>query len=170
MSERKRCIAWGITEYESHSKSGKFVFPVNGSLFGCLDPGSSYPPPSNMHHHSGSSPSPHANSSCLLPFELKTNCRLARLNPLLCPANPDLVAFVGDFDVWLTHLTTGQEIRLTHSHKGHPSLADDPISCGLPSYVMQEEFTRFSGTWWRPVAEGSRHNLLLLATQNNQLS
>jgi len=29
--------SWGITTYDLDSKSGKFVFPSAGSLYGCLD-------------------------------------------------------------------------------------------------------------------------------------
>ncbi len=165
MSERKRCVAWGITDFECHPPSGKFVFPAGGSLFGVVDHGSSA---SNNGSSavasvaaSSSSSSSHQAAAALSPFELKTRCRLARLNATLCPANPDLVAFVGEFDLWLTHLASGQELRLTHSHKGAESLADDPLSAGMPSYVMQEEFNRFTGVWWRPVAESTAGTFFL---------
>ena len=35
--ERKRCAAFGITNYELDPKSGAFVFPAAGSLFSCVD-------------------------------------------------------------------------------------------------------------------------------------
>lgn len=45
----------------------------------------------------------------------------------------------------------GSTVRLTHYHKGHPhTLAEDPLSAGIPSYVMQEEFSRYAGCWWQP--------------------
>lgn len=74
----------------------------------------------------------------------------------MCPSNPSLVAFVGGNggDVWLTHSDTGEEVRLTHCKKDAESLADDPLTAGLPSYVTQEEFNRFTGFWWRPGREG----------------
>ena len=137
-------MAWGITDFECHPESGKFVFPAAGSLYACVDP-----PPSSSDC-----------SSALSPFHLRSRCRLARLNAALCPANPDLVAFVGDFDLWAAHLTSGDELRLTHSHSGASSLASNPISTGLPSYVMQEEFNRFTGVWWRPVVEGGGRSKL----------
>ena len=40
-------------------------------------------------------------------------------------------------------------MRLTFSHR-----EDDALSAGFPSYVMQEEFSRFVGFWWAPTAEG----------------
>ena len=33
---------------------------------------------------------------------------------------------------------------------GLPNLADDPVSAGLPSFVVQEEFDRYTGFWWQP--------------------
>ena len=184
MSERKRCVAMGITDFECHPPSGKFVFPAAASLFACVDYGTQCSAISGGQTSGGSPPGAASSSSsapstsaplpsncvqtggALFPFELKTRCRLARLNPAICPSNPDLVAFVGDFDLWLTHLLTGQELRLTHSHKGKETLADDPVSTGLPSYVMQEEFNRFTGVWWRPRREGTSHFFPLLRIPN----
>jgi len=37
--ERRRVATWGITSYELHQETGKLVFPVNSSLFQCLDTG-----------------------------------------------------------------------------------------------------------------------------------
>ena len=51
----------------------------------------------------------------------------------------------------MTNIPTGQEIQLTFCHQGHGSLLDDPLIAGLPSYVTQEEFSRFIGFWWRPI-------------------
>ena len=51
------------------------------------------------------------------------------------------------------HCISGEEIRLTSSHKGQETLAEDPISSGVPSYVIQEEFSRFDGYWWQPTCE-----------------
>lgn len=45
--------------------------------------------------------------------------------------------------------------RLTYAHKGDQSVVNDPISAGIPSYVMQEEFNRFQGFWWQPESKGN---------------
>lgn len=37
-------------------------------------------------------------------------------------------------------------------YSGNAELSEDPISAGIPSYVTQEEFNRFSGFWWQPVS------------------
>lgn len=48
----------------------------------------------------------------------------------------------------------GEEKRVTHVHSGSGRLEYDPKSAGLPSYVMQEEFSRYQGFWWQPVSPG----------------
>jgi len=82
LSERKRCVSYGMTDFELHAESGKFVLPVSGSLFGCVD------------HAGGSCHHGHRETvtvppqSPLFPFELKTECAGVRYNPTICPANP----------------------------------------------------------------------------------
>ena len=67
----------------------------------------------------------------------------AKLCPQICPLNHALVAHTCAGDIHLSHSITGSSVRLTHASKGNRSLAEDPLSAGTPSYVMQEEFTRF---------------------------
>ncbi|XP_063221671.1 dipeptidyl peptidase 9 [Bacillus rossius redtenbacheri] len=128
--ERKRLATWGITSYELHHGSGKLVFPAASSLFQCLDTGFSNGP--------------------LFPAELRMNSSGAKLNPQICPSNPDLIAYVCNNDIWVTHTLTGISLRVTFAHKGLENLVDDPLSAGIPSYVMQEEFSRYQGYWWQP--------------------
>jgi len=33
---------------------------------------------------------------------------------------------------------------------GLKNLAADTLSAGVPSFVVQEEFDRFTGFWWQP--------------------
>lgn len=47
----------------------------------------------------------------------------------------------------MTHSVSGHDCRLTYSHAGK---RNDPLSAGVPSYVMQEEFNRYHGYWWQP--------------------
>jgi hypothetical protein len=45
---------------------------------------------------------------------------------------------VNSGDLWVTHLETRQEERLTFCHNASAEgVAEDPVSAGLPSYVMQ---------------------------------
>ncbi|CAB0002126.1 unnamed protein product [Nesidiocoris tenuis] len=128
--ERKRLTTLGITSYELDPPSGKIVFPAGGSLYQCVD-------------------SPLRNGT-LFPSELRTGTVGAKLTPEICPSNPDLVAYVSNCDIWLSHEASGTSERLTYAHRGTRNLADDPLSCGTPSYVIQEEFSRYEGFWWQP--------------------
>ncbi|KAF4531434.1 hypothetical protein B566_EDAN004202 [Ephemera danica] len=131
--ERKRLATWGLTSFELHAESGRLVFPVASRLYQCVDLANT--------------------AGALCPTELQPSMGYAKLNPQICPHNPDLVAFVCLNDIWVTHTFTGSTVRLTHYHKGPPSsLSEDPLSAGIPSYVMQEEFSRYAGCWWQPVA------------------
>ncbi|XP_015598868.1 dipeptidyl peptidase 9 isoform X2 [Cephus cinctus] len=128
--ERKRLTTWGITSYEIHPESGKLVFPAASSLYQCVD--------------TGFMPGP------LFPSELRMSTSGAKLCPQICPWNNALVAHTCSGDLHLSHSITGSSVRLTHARKGGRSLADDPLTAGTPSYVMQEEFTRYVGYWWQP--------------------
>jgi dipeptidyl-peptidase 9 len=63
------------------------------------------------------------------------------------------VAYVSGGDIWVTHTLSGHGERLTYAHDGLRSFADDPLTAGVPSYVMQEEFNRYQGFWWQPVSD-----------------
>lgn len=129
--ERKRLVMWGITSYDFQPSFGRFVFPACGSIFYC-DDSRSQPPP-------------------FFPRELKSSSSCARLNPQMCPSDPNLVAYVHDFDLWVSHIVSSCDVRLTYTRKGCGDLQDEPVSAGIPSYVTQEEFNRYLGYWWQPV-------------------
>lgn len=156
------------------------------------------------------------------------------MDPKICPGDPDFIAFINNNDLWVAHLKTGEERRLTFCHKGlrtqsfksspynktfsltshvdillhspwsrnwcgfmillgeedvtwngvfhmdslewtlrNPSslkchvvesappgvdsVKEDPKSAGVATFVIQEEFDRFTGYWWSPSAvEGLR--------------
>jgi dipeptidyl-peptidase 9 len=87
----------------------------------------------------------------LFPTELRTSQyhEWAPIDPKICPQNSDLVAYVCGNDIYVTHSISGHNKRLTYSHGGKKN---DPLSAGVPSYVMQEEFNRYQGYWWQPQA------------------
>nr|XP_014088753.1 dipeptidyl peptidase 9 isoform X1 [Bactrocera oleae]XP_014088754.1 dipeptidyl peptidase 9 isoform X1 [Bactrocera oleae]XP_036233185.1 dipeptidyl peptidase 9 isoform X1 [Bactrocera oleae]XP_036233186.1 dipeptidyl peptidase 9 isoform X1 [Bactrocera oleae]XP_036233187.1 dipeptidyl peptidase 9 isoform X1 [Bactrocera oleae]XP_036233188.1 dipeptidyl peptidase 9 isoform X1 [Bactrocera oleae]XP_036233189.1 dipeptidyl peptidase 9 isoform X1 [Bactrocera oleae]XP_036233190.1 dipeptidyl peptidase 9 i len=130
LQERKRLSTWGITSFELHKPSGKIVFPCFSDLYQCLDTG--------------------YNTSPLFPTQLRTCPQWAALDPQICPQNSDLIAYISGSDIWVTHTVSGHEERLTFVHDGRRSIADDPLSAGVPSYIMLEEFSRFQGYWWQP--------------------
>ncbi|XP_013104167.1 dipeptidyl peptidase 9 [Stomoxys calcitrans] len=140
MQERKRLSTWGITSYELHKPSGKIVFPCLNDLYQCLDTG--------------------YNNSPLFPIQLRTCPQWAALDPQICPQNSDLIAYISGCDIWVTHTLSGHEERLTFAHDGRRTFADDPLSAGLPSYVMQEEFSRYQGYWWQPHSDDGIYRIV----------
>lgn len=40
------------------------------------------------------------------------------MDPKICPANPDFIAFINNNDLWVANIKTGEERRLTFCHKG----------------------------------------------------
>jgi len=46
----------------------------------------------------------------LFPAELRMNSCGAKLNPQICPSNPDLVAYVCNSDIWVSHTLTGNSL------------------------------------------------------------
>ncbi|XP_012941328.1 dipeptidyl peptidase 9 [Aplysia californica] len=132
LRERKRLCSYGLTSYELSREDGLFVIPASNSLYVCHDSGDGAP----------------------VPTEVPTMTYGARLDPKLCPSNTDLLAFVHEADLWLTCLGTGKEIRLTYARNSFPSrLEEEYLSAGVPSFVIQEEFDRYTGYWWSPVCQ-----------------
>jgi dipeptidyl-peptidase 9 len=60
----------------------------------------------------------------------------------ICPTNSNLICYVLNDNLWLYDLGRFREVRLTHT--------SEPIKSGVPSYVVQEEFDRYTGYWWQP--------------------
>ncbi|XP_048668330.1 dipeptidyl peptidase 9 isoform X3 [Marmota marmota marmota] len=140
LRERKRLGVFGITSYDFHSESGLFLFQASNSLFHCRDGGKN-----------GFMVSP------MKPLEIKTQCSGPRMDPKICPADPAFFSFINNSDLWVANIETGEERRLTFCHRGLSNVLDDPKSAGVATFVIQEEFDRFTGCWWCPTAtwEGS---------------
>ncbi|RUS69633.1 hypothetical protein EGW08_022607 [Elysia chlorotica] len=131
LRERKRLGTYGITSYEISPEHGLFIIPAHNGLYRCYDK---------------------PDFACV-PVEIPTRAIGARLDPKICPSNPDLLTFINDSDIWLTCLESGREIRLTHASRGmfgDSRVEDNPVSNGVPSFVIQEEFDRYTGYWWSP--------------------
>ncbi|XP_058055643.1 dipeptidyl peptidase 9 [Anopheles bellator] len=149
--ERKRLSIWGITSYELHKSSGKIVFPACNTLYQCLDTG--------------------YGDSTLFPSELRIFQRAAAaIDPQICPHNSDLVGFVCNGDIWVVHTHSGHSERLTYAHDGRRSFADDPLTAGVPSYVMQEEFSRYQGFWWQPESDDEIYRIVYEEVDESDVS
>lgn len=85
------------------------------------------------------------------------------LDPQVCPHNSELIAYIYSGDLWVINTISGHCKRLTKAHDENKSFSDNPLSAGVPSYVMQEEFSRYQGYWWqtRP-AHGTYMNHIYL--------
>uniref|UniRef100_A0A673Y0L5 dipeptidyl-peptidase IV n=1 Tax=Salmo trutta TaxID=8032 RepID=A0A673Y0L5_SALTR len=135
LRERKRLGVFGITSYDYHAESGLFLFQASNSLFYCRDGG-----------HNGFIASP------MKPVEIKTQCSGTRMDPKISPGDPTFMAFINGNDLWVASIETGEERRLTYCHKGLNNVKEDPKSAGIATFVIQEEFDRFTGYWWSPAA------------------
>ncbi|EDV25262.1 uncharacterized protein TRIADDRAFT_24254 [Trichoplax adhaerens] len=131
LQERKRIRGQGILNYCLDSKSGKIIFHLGSDLYECQD---------SMNE--GSIPSVRKVNN-----ESETS---SYVDPKICPYNSDLVAFIRQNDLWVTSLSTGEEKRLTYVNNENQDLKRNPLSAGVPSFVMQEEFDRYTGYYWQP--------------------
>ena len=137
--ERKRIMFSGITSYEYQGKSSRFVFTSGDTLYWFDDPLESEKSPSESPQLRKGPP--------YTPLKVEPTTSFTKINPQLCPSDKNLVAYVADGDLWVCNLKSGLEFRLTETKFETDSCV---MSAGLPSYVIQEEFRRYTGFWWRP--------------------
>ncbi|KAA0183391.1 hypothetical protein HAZT_HAZT002255 [Hyalella azteca] len=148
LSERRRCSMWGITHYQLHPETGTLAFPAASTIFYCQHP--------------------ILPAGAMAPKELPTG--KVRLNPQLCPSSPHLMAYSASKDVYIYNTKTNSEYRVSHCHLGTGCLDQDPLSAGVPAYVMQEEFSRYQGYWWQPKTwEAGLHRLLYEEVDESQV-
>lgn len=55
----------------------------------------------------------------------------------------------------------------TLSLAGASRLSEDPKSAGVPSFVVQEEFDRYTGYWWQPVKSPDGMIIVFLHSSSN---
>lgn len=135
LRERKRLGFSGISSFEYHRNSGLLLFQANGKLYYCYD---------GVNNSFTTSP--------LKPEEVQSQCPGPQMDPKVCPCEPHFISFINNNDIWVSNIRTGEERRLTYCHKGLENLKDDPKSAGVASFVIQEEFDRYTGYWWSPAA------------------
>ncbi|KAF8561711.1 hypothetical protein P879_08105 [Paragonimus westermani] len=118
-----RVSATGVADYEVND-SGRMVITACGQMFCATDR-------SAVLHH----------SEVLAPSEAHV---VHPLQPKICPINEDLIACVSSGQLVVGNAQTNTWVPLTKFP------ADEGISAGMPSYVVQEEFDRYVGFWWQP--------------------
>uniref|UniRef100_A0A8B9TMI0 dipeptidyl-peptidase IV n=1 Tax=Anas platyrhynchos TaxID=8839 RepID=A0A8B9TMI0_ANAPL len=89
----------------------------------------------------------------LRPILVETSCPNIRMDPKLCPADPNWIAFIHSNDIWISNIETREERRLTFVHNELANVEEDPKSAGVATFVLQEEFDRYTGYWWSPKAQ-----------------
>ncbi|KAG7468007.1 hypothetical protein MATL_G00138230 [Megalops atlanticus] len=143
LRERKRIGTQGIVTFDLHRPSGTFLFQAGASIYTVRDGGSQ-----------GFTKQP------LKPVKVNTSCPSIRMDPKLCPVDPAWFCFIHSCDIWIGNLESGEERRLTFTHKGLSNPELDPKSAGVATFLLQEEFDRYTGYWWCPAAvdaaDGSR--------------
>ncbi|XP_006831589.1 PREDICTED: dipeptidyl peptidase 8 isoform X1 [Chrysochloris asiatica] len=138
LRERKRIGTVGIASYDYHQGSGTFLFQAGSGIYHVKDGGPQ-----------GFTQQP------LRPNLVETSCPNIRMDPKLCPADPDWIAFIHSNDIWISNIVTREERRLTYVHNELANMEEDPRSAGVATFVLQEEFDRYSGYWWCPEAESA---------------
>nr|XP_054955007.1 dipeptidyl peptidase 8 isoform X7 [Pan paniscus] len=141
LRERKRIGTVGIASYDYHQGSGTFLFQAGSGIYHVKDGGPQ-----------GFTQQP------LRPNLVETSCPNIRMDPKLCPADPDWIAFIHSNDIWISNIVTREERRLTYVHNELANMEEDARSAGVATFVLQEEFDRYSGYWWCPKAETSTAN------------
>ncbi|OWK09579.1 DPP8 [Cervus elaphus hippelaphus] len=102
LRERKRIGTVGIASYDYHQGSGTFLFQAGSGIYHVKDGGPQ-----------GFTQQP------LRPNLVETSCPNIRMDPKLCPADPDWIAFIHSSDIWISNIVTREERRLTYVHNGN---------------------------------------------------
>uniref|UniRef100_A0A8C6XH31 dipeptidyl-peptidase IV n=1 Tax=Naja naja TaxID=35670 RepID=A0A8C6XH31_NAJNA len=150
----KRIGTIGIASYNYHRESGTFLFQAGSGIYHVKDGGPN-----------GFTQQP------LQPNLVETSCPNIRMDPKICPADPNWIAFIHSNDIWISNLATKEEQRLTFVHKEHDNVEEDPKSAGVATFVLQEEFDRYTGYWWCPAVEptvGGGKILRILYEENDE--
>uniref|UniRef100_H2Z5L8 Dipeptidyl peptidase 9 n=1 Tax=Ciona savignyi TaxID=51511 RepID=H2Z5L8_CIOSA len=136
LRERKRLSIHGITSYQISSDHRYIMFPCGGNIF------------TIMTEEVGT-----VGVSCLNfvePSNIRSSCEGSRMDPKFSPNNSHLISFIHENDLWLTHTESGFERRLTYCNQGMKNRVESRLSAGSASYIVQEEFDRYTGYWWQP--------------------
>ncbi|XP_070618400.1 dipeptidyl peptidase 8 isoform X2 [Erythrolamprus reginae] len=154
LRERKRTGTFGVASYDYHRESGTFLFQAGSGIYHVKDGG------------------PNAfTQQPLQPNLVETSCPNIRMDPKICPADPNWTAFIHSKDIWISNLATKEEQRLTFVHKELVNVEEDPKAAGVATFVLQEEFDRYTGYWWCPAAEptvGGGKILRILYEENDE--
>ncbi|GAA55566.1 dipeptidyl-peptidase 9 [Clonorchis sinensis] len=123
LRERMRATSSGVADFEVES-SGHLVITASSRIFFATDTAEI-----------------NQSTEVVKPIEAPV---MAPLQPKLCPTNPDLIACVAFGQLTIGHSPSNTWVPQTYFE------TDKGISVAMPPYVVQEEFDRYVGFWWRP--------------------
>lgn len=121
---RRRLRTTGITTFTVHAPSNTILFLSGNELF-------SYQPFAAAD-----------NRPILVDDGSDGTC----MDPKFCPSDPDLISFIRSNALCVARVSTGTCTVLAKGHGG--------LTIGTPPYIIQEEFDRYTGYWWRDDAYG----------------
>lgn len=141
LMERLRSVSKGITEFALDEKNRQVLLPAGKHLFLC-------------------------NLEDRVLNEIPSNFSdSAKMDAKFSPGG-EFVSFVSKGDIFVTHLASGVERQVTFSaqvasnsqpdaqlgNNSNPNVDSENcgITSGIAEFIMQEEFSRFTGYWWSP--------------------
>ncbi|XP_065669799.1 dipeptidyl peptidase 9 isoform X2 [Hydra vulgaris] len=131
LRERKRMVSHGITSYEFNDETGCLLFRSGNDIYSV-----------NVEQIAS------GEVQYATPHAIPTNLFGSKMDTKMCPCNPNILSFIDHGDIWVVNTLGGSEMRLTFVRD---SSREEALSAGVPAYVTQEEFDRFTGYWWEPV-------------------
>jgi dipeptidyl-peptidase 9 len=141
LRERQRQTSNGITSFQLDDNLGRFLYRERSDLYYYDD-----------------------NNTQSLPIKIDTHSK-GTLDIKTCPYNSNLISYIINGDIWIQDLSNRREIRLTNSSY------EVNVTRGVPSYIIQEEFDRYTGYWWQPVqnASNNKHYIIYEVVDDNQV-
>uniref|UniRef100_A0A5K3FJA9 Dipeptidyl peptidase 9 n=2 Tax=Mesocestoides corti TaxID=53468 RepID=A0A5K3FJA9_MESCO len=134
LRERMRAGCFGVSDIKADPVSGAILVMLSGRLVHFFD--HNWPP--------ALAPSPTNNDAETAQTQLTVlSTGESCIQPAICPANPNLVAFINGQNICVANAITSAVVNLTN-------VTDPLVFAGSPAYVIQEEFDRYVGFWWRP--------------------
>ncbi|XP_047133215.1 dipeptidyl peptidase 8 isoform X2 [Hydra vulgaris] len=130
LREHKKIVFNGITSYEFNDENGCLIFGNGNDIYSVnIEPIAS------------------GKEEYATPYVIPSNIFGSKMDTKVCPCNPSIISFIHEGDIWVTNTLTGSEMRLTFVRD---SSQEKVLSAGVPAYVTQEVFDRFTGYWWEP--------------------
>ncbi|XP_049850605.1 dipeptidyl peptidase 8-like isoform X2 [Schistocerca gregaria] len=140
--------SYGLNTYLCHPGTESFLIPVGDKLY-------LYSPVKN-------------NSAKNALSDIKAQKEGSRIDYKFSP-NGQYVSFVRNNDIWIQHLESLSETRITYTNEENPENAAAKKASGVAEYVMQEEFDRYTGYWWSPDCTDKTMKILYVTVDESHM-